>query len=68
MMTTTTYNTQQNLVKDLRKIRDQISDEIKDMSFEEERAYLDKLLNEEKKSSPNKSIYASRADTAQHQQ
>ena len=48
-MTTTTYNTQQNVVKELRKIRDQISSEIKDMTFEEERAYLDKLLNDEKK-------------------
>lgn len=44
-MTTQTYNTQQNIVKDLRKIRDEISNEIKDMTFEEERAYLDKLLN-----------------------
>lgn len=67
-MTTTTYNTQQNVVKDLREIRDQISNEIKDMTFEEERAYLDKLLNDERKSSPNKSIAASGTDTAQHQQ
>jgi len=61
-MTTTTYNTQQNVVKDLRKIRDQISNEIKDMTFEEERAYLDKLLNDESKSSHNKSIAVSGAD------
>lgn len=67
-MTTTTYNTQQNVVKDLRKIRDQISNEIKGMSFEEERAYLDKLLNDERKSSHNKSIATSGADTVQHQQ
>ena len=39
------HNIQENLVMDLRKIRDQISNEIKDMTFEEERAYLDKLLN-----------------------
>lgn len=52
-MTTQTYNTQQDVVKDLRKVRDQISSEIKDMSFEEERAYLDKLLADEKKSAPN---------------
>jgi hypothetical protein len=45
-MTTQTYNTQQDVVKDLRKIREQFSSEIKDISFEEERAYLDKLLAE----------------------
>lgn len=49
-MTTITHNTQQNVVKHLRKIRDQISSEIKDMTFEEERAYLDKLLSEAKDS------------------
>lgn len=44
-MTTQTYNTtQQGLVMDMRKIRDQISSEIKDMTFEQERIYLDKLL------------------------
>ena len=59
-MTTKTLNTQQNVVKDLRKIRDQISNEIKDMSFEQERAYLDKLLADKKKSAP-KSIAASKA-------
>jgi hypothetical protein len=60
-MTTKIYNTQENLVKDLRKIRDQISNEIKDMTFEEERAYLDKLLADKGKSSHNKSIAASGA-------
>jgi hypothetical protein len=54
-MTTQTYNTQQGVVKDLRKIREQISSEIKDMTFEEERAYLDKLLADKEKSAPNKS-------------
>lgn len=49
---TQTYNTQQDVVKELRKIRDQISNEIKDMSFEEERAYLDKLLAEKNKPAP----------------
>lgn len=39
-----TNNNQENVVKDLRKIRDQINIEIKDMTFAEERAYLDKLL------------------------
>lgn len=49
-MTTQIHNAQQGLVKDLRKIRDQISDEIKDMTFEEERTYLDKLLAERERS------------------
>ena len=61
-MTTKIYNTQENIVKDLRKIRDQISSEIKDMTFEEERAYLDKLLNEKEKSLHNKRIPKSEAD------
>lgn len=43
-MTTQTLNTEQDVVKNLRKIRDEISSEIKDMTFEQERAYLDKLL------------------------
>lgn len=55
-MTTQIYNTQQDLVKDLRKIRDRISNEIKDMTFEQERAYLDKLLADKQKSSHNMSI------------
>ena len=33
------------MVQSMRKIRDEISDEIKDMTFAEERAFLDKLLN-----------------------
>ncbi len=57
-MTTQTLKTEQDLVKDLRKIRDQISNEIKDMTFEEERAYLDKLLADKEKSAPNKSTGA----------
>lgn len=52
-MTTQTHNTQQGVVKDLRKIRDQISNEIKEMTFAEERAYLDKLLADKEKSAPN---------------
>ncbi|MEO6723105.1 MAG: hypothetical protein ABIN67_22255 [Ferruginibacter sp.] len=59
-MTTQTYNTQQGVVKDLRAIRDQISSEIKDMTFEEERAYLDKLLADKEKSASNKIITTSR--------
>jgi hypothetical protein len=54
VMTTQAYNRQQDVVKDLRKIRDQISNEIKDMSFEEERVYLDKLLADKGKSVRNK--------------
>lgn len=50
-MTTQTINTEPDVVKNLRKIRDQISNEIKDMTFEEERAYLDKLLADAEKSS-----------------
>ena len=53
-MTTQTYKVQQDIVKDLRKIRDEISSEIKDMTFEEERAYLDKLLAAKEKYPPNK--------------
>jgi hypothetical protein len=53
-MMTQAYNRQQDVVKDLRKIRDQISDEIKDMSFEEERVYLDKLLADKGKPGLNK--------------
>ena len=36
-------------IKIMRQIRDQLSLEIMNMSFEEERAYLDKLLSEENK-------------------
>lgn len=53
-MTTQTHNTEQDVVKNLRKIRDEISSEIKDMTFEQERAYLDKLLADKDKSAPNK--------------
>ena len=53
IMTTQTFNMQQDLVKDLRKIREEISREIKDMTFEQERMYLDKLLANKEKSAPN---------------
>lgn len=36
-------------IKIMRQIRDQISLEIKDMTYEEERVYLDKLLAQTKK-------------------
>jgi hypothetical protein len=61
-MTTQTINTEHDVVKNLRKIRDQISTEIKDMTFEEEREYLDKLLSDKGKSSPNTSIATSGAE------
>ena len=48
-MKTQTYKPVDNMVKSMRKIRDEISNEIKDMTFEQERAFLDKLLK--KKSS-----------------
>ena len=45
-MTAPTYSEPQpSLVQSMRKIRDQISSEIKDMTFEQERAYLDQLLS-----------------------
>jgi hypothetical protein len=37
--------------------------EIKDVTFEEERAYLDKLLAEKDKSAPDTSIAASGAES-----
>ena len=49
-MTAQTHNTEQDVVKNLRKIRDDISSEIKDMTFQQERAYLDKLLDNKVKS------------------
>ncbi len=44
MKTQVTPKTTTGIVKTMRQIRDEISNEIKDMSFEEERAYLNKLL------------------------
>ncbi len=50
-MTMPTPNeTKRGLVQDMRKIRDQVSAEINDMTFEQERAYLDKLLAARKQS------------------
>ncbi len=46
-MTAQTYSTPtQGVVQNLRGIREQLSHEIKDMTFEQERAYLDQLLAE----------------------
>jgi hypothetical protein len=57
-MTIPTYNTQQDVVKELRRIREQISNEIKDMTFEEERAFLDQLLTRNGKSAPHTGVQA----------
>lgn len=54
-MTTQTISTESDVVKNLRKIRDQISNEIKDMTFEEERGYLKKLLADKESSLIDKS-------------
>jgi len=39
-----TPETTVGMVKTMRQIRDEISNEIKDMTFEEEKAYLNQLL------------------------
>ena len=41
MKTPTRSTPKQSMVQSLRSIRDQLSHEIKDMTFEQERAYLD---------------------------
>jgi hypothetical protein len=41
-------NVQEGMVKTLRSIRDQINQEVKEMTFAEQRAYLDKLLAQKK--------------------
>lgn len=46
MTTLTRSDPNQGIVRTLRSIRDQINHEIKDMTFEQERAYLDQLLAE----------------------
>jgi len=52
-MTPTTNSTDQpNVVRDLRSLREQLSHEIKAMSFVEERAYLDQLLAASRASRP----------------
>ena len=62
-MTAQTYSeVKQGIVHDMRVIREQISHEIKDMSFEQERAYLDELLFEKKKASAQHRLGASGAD------
>ena len=65
MKTQTNYKTEEGLVQNLRKIRDQISSEIKDMTFEQERAYLDKLLIEPGKASTEKQEYGAKGSDEQ---
>jgi hypothetical protein len=43
-MKTITTEPIENMVKSMRQIREEISNEIKDMTYAEERAFLDKLL------------------------
>jgi hypothetical protein len=43
-MTTIKYMPVDNMVQSMRQIRDEMSNEIKDMTFAEERAFLDNLL------------------------
>lgn len=62
-MTTPTYSgPKQGMVQNLRSIRDQISHEIKDMTFEQERAYLDQLLAEKPTASAQPRLAQSGAD------
>ena len=46
-MTTKTNKPDVNMVQSMRQIRDELSNEIKDMTFAEERAFLDRILNPE---------------------
>ena len=61
MKTKTCSDPKSGIVQSLRSIRDQISHEIKDMTFEQERAYLDQLLAEKPKVSPQQGIVQSGA-------
>lgn len=58
MKTQVNYEASADMVKTMRQIRDEISNEIKDMTFEEERAYLNHLLasREKGKSATDQSI------------
>lgn len=53
-MKPTTKHIHSDVVKNLREIRDQINTEIMNMSFEDERLYLDKLLKYKKSRLNNK--------------
>ncbi len=57
MKTQTKHKTTSGVVKTMRQIRDKINNEIQDMTFEEERAYLDKLLKSKQiRPEPNKIV------------
>ncbi len=61
-MTAQTYSTPtQGVVQNLRGIRKQLSHEIKDMTFEQERAYLDQLLAEKPTASAQQHLAESEA-------
>ena len=60
-MTTIASDVEQGVVRNMRSIRDQISLEIKDMTFEQQREYLDKLLSEKPKASAQQGLSASGA-------
>lgn len=52
----TIVNQVDSIVQSMRKIRDEISNEIKDMTFAEERVYLDKLLKDGREKSNTQKI------------
>jgi len=54
-MTTIKYIPVDNMVQSMRQIRDEISNEIKDMTFAEERAFLDNLLQGKSSQKDNQS-------------
>jgi hypothetical protein len=55
-MATTELKSANQMVQSMRQIRDDISNEIKNMSFDEERDFLDKLLTPGKSKSDKKVI------------
>ena len=54
-----------NMVREFRKIRDEISKEIRDMTFEQERAYLDQLLAPNRPPAPNSALAIAGPDVKQ---
>ncbi len=64
-MTTPNSDRTSNVVQELRNIRDEISKEIKDMTFEEERAYLDQLLATNRPPAPNSALAIAGLDNEQ---
>lgn len=53
-MKTITVEPIENMVKSMRQIREEISNEIKDMTYAEERTFLDKLLQTGQKNIQNR--------------